>query len=343
MLRTRTPAKANSPARKAAGMPAYRPQLATLVDAAPVGEHWVHELKYDGYRIGCTIQNGAATLISRNGKDWTSKFGLLAARCAELQVEDALIDGEVTIVMPDGRTSFQALQNSFSTGARTGLTYFLFDLLYLNGQDLRQEPLSTRKKLLRDLIPSKGILSYSEQLRGDGPKVLAHACKLGLEGIVSKREDRPHRDKRSEEWLKSKCQRRQELVVGGFTDPSGSRAGIGALLLGYYEGEHLRFAGKVGTGRGFTARYLTDLRASLDEIVSERCPFSVRPPARMLKGVHWVRPVRVVEVAFSEWTTGGSVRHPSLLGFREDKLASSVTREKAEASKTQTRTNKRRR
>lgn len=312
----------------------YEPQLATLVDAAPTGDHWLHEVKYDGYRIGCLVQDGTATFTSRNGNDWTPKFASIAGVCAKLAVDSALLDGEMTIVLPDGRTSFQALQNSFSSRSSAGLIYFVFDLLFLNGVDLRSEPLATRKALLKRLIPHKGPLKYSEELKGDGPTVLEQACKLGLEGIVSKREDRPHRARRGPEWLKCKCAHRQELVVGGFTEPSGSRAGIGALLLGYYEGKQLRFAGKVGTGRGLTAAYLTKLRTSLEAIASAQCPFAERPPSRALKGVHWVKPVRVVEVSFSEWTSGGSVRHPSLLGFRDDKSAAGVTREVPKPSTT---------
>jgi bifunctional non-homologous end joining protein LigD len=310
-------------------LPEYKPQLATLVTAAPSGEGWVHEIKYDGYRIGCFVDAGAVRLMSRNGKDWTAKFPELVAACRQLAVKNALLDGEVVIVLPEGRSSFQALQNSFSGGSRQGLSYFVFDLLFVDGVDLRDEALCDRKQRLRGLVPKTSIIKYSEDLAGDGAEILANACKLGLEGIVSKRVDRPHRSRRSEEWLKTKCSRRQEFVVGGFTDPSGARAGVGALLLGYYEGQKLLYAGKVGTGKGFTASYLEGLRSKLDKVERERCPYAERPPTRALKGVHWVEPVHIVEVSFAEWTDDKQIRHASLLGFRDDKRPENVSREVA--------------
>jgi bifunctional non-homologous end joining protein LigD len=311
-----------------AKFPAYKAQLATLVDAPPRGEQWLHELKYDGYRIAAAVQSGKVVLESRNGKDWTAAFPEVVAAVAKLPVKNALFDGEVAILTPEGRTSFQALQNSFSGGSRSGLTYFVFDLLHLDGRDLRAEPLEARKQALAALLKKPSLVRFSDHVEGDGAKVLASACKLGAEGIVSKRRDKPYRGGRNEDWQKAKCSLRQELVVGGFTEPEGSRVGIGALLLGYYDDGKLVFAGKVGTGKGFTAAYLAKLRKELDQLEQPKMPYAVRPPARFLKNVHWVRPERIAEVSFAEWTHEGSIRHPSLLGFRTDKKATSVTRER---------------
>jgi bifunctional non-homologous end joining protein LigD len=313
----------------AGSLPVYKAQLATLVDKPPSSEQWLHELKYDGYRIAAALSGGKVVLESRNGKDWTAAFPEVVAAVGKLAAKSALLDGEVAILTPEGRTSFQALQNAFSGASRRGLTYFAFDLLYLDGRDLRAEPLEVRKQALRGLVKKTGLVRYSDHVEGDGAAVLASACKLGAEGIVSKRRDRPYRGGRNDDWQKTKCTLRQEFVVGGFTEPEGSRVGIGALLLGYYDGGELVFAGKVGTGKGFTAPYLAKLRSDLDKLVQPKMPYAVRPPARFLKNVHWLRPERIAEVSFAEWTNEGSIRHPSLLGFRTDKKPTSITREKA--------------
>jgi bifunctional non-homologous end joining protein LigD len=309
-------------------LPAYKAQLATLSDEVPVSDEWLHELKYDGYRIAALIDERGIHLESRNGKDWTSAFPELVAALADLPLRSALFDGEVTLVDAEGRTSFQALQNAFSGGARAGLTYFVFDLLYLDGEDLRALPLEQRKARLEPLLEGHATVRYSDHVVGDGPRVLAGACKVGAEGIVSKRRDLPYHPGRNEDWLKIKCSLRQELVVCGFTEPSGARVGVGALLLGYYEGERLVFAGKVGTGKGFTAAYLAQLRKDLHRLEQASSPFSMRLPARFLAGVHWLKPELVAEVSFSEWTNDGRLRHPSWLGLRKDKRAKDVVREK---------------
>jgi bifunctional non-homologous end joining protein LigD len=319
-----------------AAVPPFRAQLATLAESAPSGSEWLHELKYDGYRIGCHVERGKVCLHSRRERDWTASFPEIVAEVERLGIESALLDGEVAFVLPDGKTSFQALQNAFSGGQRSGLTYFVFDLLYLDGRDLRTLPLEQRKtecqQLLRGLPPGSG-LRYSQHFELDGPTVLRKACALGAEGIVSKRRDQPYRPGRNDGWLKIKCLQRQELVVGGFTDPEGARGGIGALLVGCFEGRTLRFAGKVGTGRGFTAKFLSQTRRELDAIQTGTCPFEPRPPGWLGRHAHWVRPTKVVEVAFAEWTTGGHLRHPSFQGFRLDKRATEVVRETPAASK----------
>ena len=304
----------------------YQPQLATLVKAAPDGDEWLHEIKYDGYRIGCLLEGRRVTLVSRNGKDWTASFPPIVEAARALGVRRALLDGEAAILTPDGRTRFQALQNWFAGGGE-GLVYFAFDLIELEGEArLAARPLEERKEILRRLLgDGVGCMRFSDHVAGGGARFLQAACARGLEGIVSKRRSDPHRPGRTTGWLKSKCVQRQELVIGGFTDPEGTRAGLGALLVGFREGDALRFAGKVGTG--FTQASALALRKKLDALEIDRCPFEPRPAGWLGKNAHWVRPALVAEVEFGEWTGDGKVRHASFQGLREDKSAGEVVRE----------------
>ncbi len=315
-------------ARRASPVPPFRAQLALLVPEAPEGDGWLHEVKYDGYRIGCAIESGEVTLWSRSGKDWTAQFPEVAGAARALPVRSALLDGEVAAVLPDGRTSFQALQNAFAGGARAPLAYFVFDLLHLDGEDLSRRPLLERKGALEALLGGRhGVLRYAPHVAGGGAAVFREACRLGLEGIVSKRADQAYRPGRNASWVKTKCILRQELVIGGFTEPEGAaRDGIGALLVGVHEGGALRFAGKVGTG--FTNASARALRGRLDGLVARECPFTPRPAGWLGRNAHWVRPVLVCEVAFTEWTGDGKIRHPSFQGLREDKKAEEVVRER---------------
>ena len=311
-------------------MTAYRAQLATLVKTPPRGPGWVHEIKFDGYRIGAVLRGGKVSLFSRNGKDWTAQFPEVAGAVAALPARDAILDGEVCVVLPGGRTSFQALQNVFGGGARPGLTYFAFDLLRLDGADMGHRPLLERKSALAALLERAGatLVRPSQHWAEDGEAVFREACRLGLEGIVSKRADAAYRPGRNTDWVKVKCLRRQELVIGGFTEPEGAaRTGLGALLVGYRDGERLAFAGKVGTG--FTNASASALRKRLDAIEVGPCPFTPRPAGALGRRAHWVRPELVAEVAFSEWTGDGKIRHPSFQGLREDKGPGDVVRETA--------------
>ena len=309
----------------------YSPQLARLVKHAPLGDEWLHEMKYDGYRIGCEIGDRAVTLVSRNGRDWTAAFPEIAKAALQLGVTDTLLDGEVAIVRPDGRTSFQALQNSFDGGPRRGLVYFVFDVLRVDGQNTVGLPLERRKKMLLDIVGRPGprtTIRYSEHVAGGGARVFEEACRLKLEGIVSKKRDAPYKPGRTDSWVKTKCVSRQEFVIGGFTDPEGTRQGIGALLVGFFEKNALVFAGKVGTG--FTVAGSRSLRARLDALEQGACPFTPRPPGWLGSHAHWVRPELVAEVVYGEWTDEGRIRHASFQGLREDREAGDVRREGAD-------------
>jgi len=309
----------------------YRPQLARLVKRAPDGDDWLHEVKFDGYRIGCVVRDRRVTLISRNGKDWTEVFPEIAREVLALGIRDAVLDGEIAVLLPDGRTSFQALQNISTPASRRALAYFVFDITRLAGENLERRPLEERKAALARLLGRPGAAArvrYSEHVVGRGAAMFEEACRLGLEGIISKRRDAPYTAGRGDTWVKTKCAQRQEFVIGGFTDPEGSRQGLGALLVGHYDADgSLVFAGKVGTG--FTTSGAQELRAELNALEAANCPFTPRPAGALGKRAHWVRPSFVAEVTFTEWTGDGKVRHPSFQGLRRDKDPRRVIRDEA--------------
>ena len=311
-----------------ARIPKYDPQLAQLVKQAPSGAEWLHELKYDGYRIGCRIDGGSVTLLSRNGKEWTGAFPEIARAAKALTVKSALLDGEVCVVLPDGRTSFQALQN-LAAADRTRLVYFVFDLIHLDGRSLASEPLEARKAALAKILRGDR-LRFSEHMDVDGPDAHREACRLRLEGIISKPRHAPYQSGKRVGWLKTKCVSRQEFVIGGFTEPEGSREGIGALLVGVYEADRLVFTGKVGTG--FTVKSARDLRSALDRLEIASPAFTPPPPGWLGRNAHWVKPRLVAEVEFTEWTDEGKIRHPSFQGLRRDKPPASVVREIAHSA-----------
>lgn len=319
-----------SPPRGEDPLPAnIEPQLARLVEEPPRGDDWLFEIKFDGYRILARREGESVRLLSRNGKDWTERFRPVAEAVAALPFREGWLDGEVAILRPDGTTSFQDLQNAISEGRRGELVYLVFDLMHRDGQDLRGLPLTERKAALQSLLGAAdnrpSPLRFSDHVRGQGAAFYRQACGLGLEGVIAKRADRPYRAGRGDDWCKIKCLMCQELVVGGFTDPAGSRHDLGALLVGHWDGDGgLRYAGKVGTG--FDDRALMDLRRRLDGLLQDEAPF-VGPPRRM-KGVHWTRPALVAEVAFTGWTADGRLRHASYQGLREDKDPAEVTRER---------------
>jgi bifunctional non-homologous end joining protein LigD len=315
-------------ARKAADPDWIAPQLAQLVDAAPAGEGWVHEIKFDGYRMLCHVNKGRCTIHSRNRKEWTTQLPRLAAAMARLPVDNAWVDGEVIVPDESGRSSFQALQNAFAGQGAEKLAYYAFDLLYVNGHDLREVPLLARKQVLRQIVPGgEGVVRYSDHVQGEGATFFREACNVGLEGIISKRADSAYRGLRGRDWLKIKCEQRQEMVIGGWTDPQGSRFGFGALLLGYHdERGRLRYAGKVGTG--FDEKMLQSLTQELRKRATDKSPFADPPTGAEGRRAHWVKPELVAEVRFTEWTRDNTLRHPAFIGLRKDKAAKDVVREK---------------
>ena len=318
-------------ARRAKQPNEFKPQLATLSSSVPTGNNWLHELKFDGYRALAFFENGKVRLISRNGNDWTKRFHTVAAALKTLPIKQAILDGEVVSLDKSGISSFQQLQNQMKRGNDESLVEYLFDAPHLLGYDLTQTPLVERKQVLASLVLSanpqnEGAFRYSDHVQGHGEKVLQQACDGGMEGIISKRADSAYQQARSSSWLKVKCLKRQEFVIGGFTKPEGSRVGFGALLLGYYQdGRKLVYAGRVGTG--FTNESLRQLTKDLKKRAVDSSPFANPPTGAARRGITWVKPELVAEVEFTEWTSDGRLRHPSFLGLREDKRPQEIVRE----------------
>jgi bifunctional non-homologous end joining protein LigD len=311
-------------ARKGPMPESIKPQLAALSDKAPEGDEWLHEIKYDGYRLLARIEDGTVRLITRGGLDWTAKFSELAHSLGELPLDSALIDGELVHLEPEGTTSFSGLQDAISSGKTGALNFFAFDLLYRDGWNLTDAALEDRKIALAEIISpqAQGILRYSDHQIDRGPAFLRQARSFKLEGIVSKRRTDPYRPGRTRSWLKVKCRNREEFVIIGFTDPDGSREGFGALLVGYYDPQgKLRYAGRVGTG--FNAAQLIELRKRLESLVRADPPAPL-PKGVSRKGVHWIEPQLVAEVEFADWTADAILRQASFQGLREDKDAKDV-------------------
>jgi bifunctional non-homologous end joining protein LigD len=310
-------------------MPTFvAPQLATLVKDPPRGEAWLHELKFDGYRMFCHLASGKVRFWSRNQKDWSSRFPGIAEAIVSINAESAIIDGEVVVMDSHGRTSFQKLQQSMGKSGQTNFVFEAFDLIYLDGFDLTRVALEHRKSLLRELIGSvakTATLRYSDHQEGRGGVFFKKACEYGLEGIVSKRADSHYDSARNRNWLKIKCSKRQEFVVAGYTPSSKGLPGFGSLILGVYDKNKLVYAGRVGTG--FSLKQRAELGKKFDSIARRTSPFADKPSARGLAEAHWTEPKFVAEVEFTEWTSDGSIRHPSFQGLREDKRPTEVRRE----------------
>jgi DNA ligase D-like protein (predicted ligase) len=309
------------------------PQLCKLAVRAPSGDGWVHEIKFDGYRMAARIDRGYVQLLTRSGLDWTEKYPETAKVLAKLPVTSAYIDGELCGVGPDGVTSFALMQTASDTGAGA-LVYFAFDLLALDGAQIARLPLLGRKAMLAKLLkkPPPGI-AYSEHSDNPGEAVREAACKLGLEGVVSKRADQPYAPGNRGIWVKSKCLNRAEFVIVGWTEPEGSRNSFGALLLGHYgKDRRLLYAGRVGTG--FSEKTLRMMHGKMAPLMIDKMPLAVAPPRKSrfggtlsLSKVHWVQPKLVAEVTYSTWTDDGLLRHAVFVGLREDKPAKDVRRE----------------
>lgn len=311
---------------------AATPMLATLSDRREFGEGWVFERKLDGVRLLAVREGDRVRLLSRTGQRLNDTYPEIVAALAAQECADFVVDGEV-VAFSGGRTDFARLQRRMGLtrlrdieASGVAVTYYVFDLLRLDGADTRRLPLRTRKSLLRRALTYRPPLRLTPHRNAGGAELLADACGRGWEGLIAKRADGAYRPRRSTDWLKLKCEQAQEFVIGGFTEPAGSRVGLGALLLGHYEGDRLRYAGKVGTG--FDRRTLLALRERLDGLRRDTSPFSgvVREPR-----ARWTEPELVAQVAFTEWTRDGMLRHPRFLGLREEKSPRDVVRERAAA------------
>jgi len=315
-------------ARKAAKPEFVSPQLATLVREPPPGDEWLHELKFDGYRMLCHLSRGKARFWSRNGKDWTDKFPNLAQAMKAFPATTAILDGEVVIFDKAGRTSFQKLQQAMGKSRNAAFVFEIFDLIYLESYSLTQTPLRERKHTLEQLLVSakaKGQLRYSDHVEGNGPQFFKQACEYGMEGIVSKLADSPYESTRNRNWLKTKCIKRQEFVIAGYTPSKKGLPGFGSLILGVYDKGKLVYSGRVGTG--FSIKQRLELQKKLNRISQASMPFAVVPKDPGLRDAHWAKPQLVAEVEFTEWTADGLIRHPSFQGLREDKKPAEVIRE----------------
>jgi bifunctional non-homologous end joining protein LigD len=303
------------------------PELATLIKAAPQGNDWLHEIKFDGYRLLCRLDAGKAKLFTRSGQDWTSRFPEIAAAVRKLPAKQAWLDGEIVALEPNGTSSFHALQRALSEKHTADLIYYVFDVLYLDGHELRKSPLVERKTLLQELLSGEsasGLVRYTDHIVGSGPEFFRQSCRMGLEGIVSKRLKAAYRSGRAGEWVKTKCVHREEFVIGGFTDSSVRNRPFGALLLGFFDKKRkFRYAGRVGTG--FSERILKEVRQRLNERRQSESPFVNLTPHEAGRGTHWVHPDLVAQIEFTEWTRDHLLRHPSFQGLREDKEAQTVS------------------
>lgn len=338
--------EAGTPSRKKRSVPHVKlpdfiePMKARLA-AKPREGHWIYEIKFDGFRALAFKNRSSTRLLSRNDRDLGKRFPEVLAAVESIALDDAILDGEIVALDPKGRSSFQLLQAYALGEKKPPIIYYVFDLLHLNGQDLLKRPLIERKELLRKTLgTADGVVRYSASLEGDAGKLLKQARHLGLEGLIGKQADSPYEPgHRSGAWIKLKLHHEQEMVIGGFTDPEGTRRHFGSLLVGYYDRNRLLCAGKVGTG--FDDAWLRSLAATFQSLMAPACPFKNLPEQRggrfnagitaaEMRRCHWLKPVLVCQVKYSEWTRDGKLRQPVFLGLRDDKAATEVVRERSQ-------------
>jgi bifunctional non-homologous end joining protein LigD len=318
---------------RAAWLPVtLEPQLATLVDAPPTHDDWLYEIKYDGYRMLARIAQGKVKIVTRNGQDWIDRLPEIAHALLALPVSEAWLDGELAVTDAEGKSDFQRLQRALSgPGSGIGMAYYLFDLLYVDGESLLTTPLHERKERLRALLDARpsSVLQFSAHVEGHGPLIFEQACMHGHEGLIGKRRNSTYTAGRSRTWIKLKCRGRQEFVVGGYTDAENARGGPGALLLGLHDARgRLQYVGKVTLGADHAQ--LSDLENRMTALKRRAAPFSQAPRGPEGRRAHWVEPTLVAEVSFTGWTADRMVRQACFEGLREDKPAVAVTRERAE-------------
>ncbi|CAG8868738.1 Multifunctional non-homologous end joining protein LigD [Pseudomonas fluorescens] len=324
---TDAPALMSENAKSAPLPETLAPQLATLVEASPQSEDWRYEIKFDGYRMLCRVDGADIRLLTRNGHDWTLKLPRQATAVSSLDLESAWLDGEIVITDESGLPSFQMLQNAFDAGKNQDIVYYLFDLPYLNGLDLRDVPVEVRRKMLKQVMEKSTdpILRFSEDFTEDVDGLMNSACQMRMEGLIGKRLGSSYVSRRSDSWIKLKCKHRQEFVIVGYTDPKGARSGFGALVLALTDqasGE-LRHAGKVGTG--FTEATLATILQTLLPLEQKKVPVVNPPKGVDARGIHWLKPTLLAEVTFAEITSDGVVRHAVFQGIRTDKPAKDIT------------------
>ena len=323
----RGPDPAKIPAARPAKLPDFvAPALATLHTKAPSSADWVHEIKFDGYRIQARLDDDEVRLLTRKGLDWTVKFEPVADTVASLSASQALLDGEIIVEGEGGVSSFSSLQADLSAGRSDRFVYYVFDLLHLGGFDLTASPLIERKRALQALLPAApGIVRFSEHFEEDGAVLLKHACELKLEGIISKRREGSYRSGRRDDWVKTKCSNRQEFIVAGYGPSTVLKRGVGSLVLAYNEDGRLRYAGRAGTG--FTQKSSKQMWERLEPLRRDTVPFEKLPPEEKGRPVFWVEPRVVVEISFPGWTGDRLVRHGAFKGVREDKPPKDIERE----------------
>lgn len=306
------------------------PCLATLYSDVAQGDQWIHEIKFDGYRLQACIDGDDVRLLTRTGLDWTGRFASVAKALKALKLKSAILDGEVVVEDEAGASSFVALVDALKAGRSADMAYYAFDALYLEGVDLTARTLEERRALLEAMlerVPDRGAVRFSQHLEGDARKIFEQACKLGLEGIISKRKDVPYRSGRRDEWRKTKCIHTDEFVIGGYVEHSAIAKAIGSLALGYFDGSTFVYAGRVGTG--FDQATAAALWKLLQPLRVPAQPFATKLDALQRRGVIWVEPKLVAQIEYRAWSSDNILRHSAFKALREDKPAKMVRRPRA--------------